>query len=60
MALESCRMPPEPIELKIDRSFVFALQDVKTNAVLFIGAVNKPNKEMKDASAPKKPAAPAL
>lgn len=35
------------IEIKFDRSFVFALQDVATGTVLFMGAVNKPNDEMK-------------
>jgi serpin B len=38
---------PEPaIDFRADRSFVFALQDVKTGAVLFVGAVNKPNNDL--------------
>ncbi len=53
MTLESVRMPPEQVDIKFDRSFLFALQDVKTNAVLFIGAVNKPNDDVKPAKAPK-------
>ncbi|HYD18308.1 MAG TPA: serpin family protein [Patescibacteria group bacterium] len=53
MTLESVRMPPVEVDVKLDRSFVFALQDVKTNAVLFIGAVNKPNDDVKPAKAPK-------
>jgi serine protease inhibitor len=48
----SVRMPPRQIDLKFDRSFVLALQDIETGAVLFAGAVNKPNGDMK-------PAAPA-
>lgn len=38
--------PPKTVNIKFDRSFVFALQDVQTGTVLFIGAVNKPNNEM--------------
>lgn len=38
--------PPKTINIKFDRSFVFALQDVQTGTVLFIGAVNKPNQKM--------------
>ena len=47
MGLESVRMPPISVDVKMDRSFLFALQDVKTNAVLFVGVVNKPNDDMK-------------
>ncbi|TAL30245.1 MAG: serpin family protein [Alphaproteobacteria bacterium] len=55
----SIHRPDPRIDLKLDRSFVFALQDVKTGAVLFMGAVNKPNEEKKaDAKPKKKPAAP--
>ncbi|MDP2206959.1 MAG: serpin family protein [Alphaproteobacteria bacterium] len=42
----SIQMPPPRMDIKLDRSFVFALQDVETGAVLFIGAVNKPNGDM--------------
>jgi serine protease inhibitor len=42
--------PMKPhVDLKLDRSFAFALQDIETGAVLFVGAVNKPNEEMKPA-----------
>jgi serine protease inhibitor len=55
--LECVRAEPVQVDMKLDRSFVFALQDVKSGAVLFLGAVNKPNEEMKSpkqkASAPK-------
>ena len=37
------------IDVKFDRSFVFALQDIKTGTVIFMGVVNKPNAEMKPA-----------
>ena len=36
---------PRHIDIKYDRSFVFALQDTRTGAVLFLGAVNKPNSD---------------
>src|SRR5207253_2653993 len=50
--------PPMPhIDIKLDRSFVFALQDIETGAVIFMGAVNKPNDDMKGAPAAAKPAA---
>jgi serine protease inhibitor len=42
-------------DMKLDRSFVFALQDVKSGAVLFVGAVNKPNEDMKPAAKAKGP-----
>ena len=48
-ALVTMRSMPRPepmIDFKVDRSFVFALQDITTGAVLFVGAVNKPNTEM--------------
>ena len=45
----SIQMPPPRIDLKLDRSFAFALQDIKTGAVLFVGAVNKPNNDLKPA-----------
>lgn len=46
---ESIALPPVKVDVKLDRSFVFALQDIKTGAVLFVGAVNEPNKDMKPA-----------
>lgn len=38
---------PKKIDIKFDRSYMFALQDIKTGTILFTGAVNKPNDEMK-------------
>ena len=46
MTLECVRMPPRQIDVRMDRSFVLMLQDVKTGLPLFIGAVNKPNDKM--------------
>jgi len=50
----SIQMPPPRMDIKLDRSFVFALQDVETGAVLFIGAVNKPNADMQPQAAQEK------
>ncbi|MEZ0259905.1 MAG: serpin family protein [Alphaproteobacteria bacterium] len=47
MAGSAAPREPKIVNLKFDRSFVFALQDISTNLVLFVGAVNKPNGEMK-------------
>jgi serpin B len=35
--------PPETIELRFDRPFVFAVRDVPTGAVLFLGTVGDPS-----------------
>ncbi len=48
----SVRMPPPRINVAFDRSFVFALQDIDSGAILFTGVVNKPNNEMKPAPKP--------
>jgi Serine protease inhibitor len=34
--------PGSPVTLKVDRPFLFALRDVKTGAVLFLGRVVEP------------------
>jgi serpin B len=48
--------PMKPhFDMKLDRSFVFALQDIESGAVLFVGAVNKPNDDMKPAAGKKGP-----
>lgn len=46
MTLECAFAPPRQIDVRMDRSFVLMLQDVKTGLPLFIGAVNKPNDKM--------------
>ena len=46
MAGSAMPAPPKTVNIKFDRSFVFALQGVQTGTVLFIGAVNKPNEKM--------------
>ncbi len=36
-------MPPEPIEVKIDRPFIYLIRDIETGTVLFVGRVLNPN-----------------
>jgi serpin B len=47
VSLECAFAPPKEIDVKFDRSFAVALQDIKTGTVLFLSAVNQPNKDMK-------------
>jgi len=35
-------MPAEPVELRVDRPFVFLIRDIETGAVLFVGRVVDP------------------
>ena len=35
-------MPAEPVTLTVDRPFLFALRDVETGAVLFLGRIADP------------------
>lgn len=51
ISITSVRLPPRPIHVEFNRSFVLAVQDMETGAVLFAGAVNKPNKDMTPAPA---------
>lgn len=53
--ITSVRMPPPRINVVFDRSYVMAVQDIETGAVLFAGAINKPNKNMTPAPAPAAP-----
>jgi len=36
-------IPAEPIEVKIDRPFIFLIRDVETGTILFVGRVLNPN-----------------
>lgn len=54
----SIPMATPHLDVKFDRSFVFALQDIKSGAVLFVGAVNKPNNDVKPAKTVKKAKTP--
>ncbi len=41
--MRATAMPLSPLEVKIDRPFIFLIRDVKTGTVLFIGRVMNPN-----------------
>ncbi len=49
ISLESVGPMPVQVDFKADRSYVVALQDMQTGAVIFMGAVNKPNEAMRPA-----------
>jgi serpin B len=42
VVMELTAMPLPPLELAIDRPFIFLIRDLKTNAVLFVGRVENP------------------
>lgn len=42
VAMRTLAMPAEPVELKIDRPFLFVIQDKPTGEILFMGRVTNP------------------
>jgi serpin B len=36
-------MPAEPVTMRVDRPFLFALRDVPTGSILFLGRVGDPS-----------------
>ena len=40
--MRATAMPVKPVEVKIDRPFIFLIRDIKTGSVLFIGRVMNP------------------
>lgn len=56
----SVQMPPKRIDIKFDRSFAFALQDIQSGAVIFAGAVNEPSNDMHPAPQKKQLSGPSL
>ena len=43
--MEESAMPSEPLSVRVDRPFLFALRDVPTGAMLFLGRVGDPSIE---------------
>lgn len=41
--MKEAEMPAEPVEVAMDRPFIFLIRDVKTGAILFIGRVVDPS-----------------
>jgi serpin B len=43
VVMKKMAMPEEPVEVTVDRPFVFLIRDVETGAVLFVGRVVDPS-----------------
>ena len=43
VVMRATAMPAEPVTLRVDRPFLFALRDVPTGAILFLGRVADPS-----------------
>jgi serpin B len=43
VAMVESAMPGEPVELTVDRPFIFTIRDIETGAVLFVGRVVDPS-----------------
>ena len=43
VVMEKMAMPEEPVEVTVDRPFVFLIRDVETGAILFVGRVVDPS-----------------
>jgi serpin B len=40
--MEETAMPDQPVELTLDRPFIFLIRDIETGAILFVGRVLNP------------------
>jgi serpin B len=43
VVMEKLAMPEEPVEVTVDRPFIFVIRDIETNAILFVGRVVDPS-----------------
>ena len=43
VVMRTTAMPSEPLTVRVDRPFLFALRDVPTGAILFLGRVGDPS-----------------
>jgi serpin B len=41
--MQKLAIPEEPIEVTVDRPFVFLIRDIETGAILFVGRVIDPS-----------------
>jgi serpin B len=43
VVMEATAMPAEPVDLSVDRPFIFLIRDIETGTVLFVGRVMDPS-----------------
>jgi serpin B len=41
--MEKMALPEEPVEVTVDRPFIFLIRDIQTGAILFVGCVVDPS-----------------
>jgi serpin B len=41
--MDRSAMPSEPVEVTVDRPFIFLIRDIETDAILFVGRVVNPD-----------------
>ncbi len=43
VVMEKMALPEEPVEVTVDRPFIFLIRDIQTGAILFVGRVVDPS-----------------